>query len=73
VSKRWKEIAHDIDIEEDKEMLTRLGEWQAFEALDKLSADLGPPEVHAERMGMLETRAAKRRERLVGSLEPFNG
>jgi hypothetical protein len=71
VSKRWKEIAHDIDIEEDKEMLTRLGEWQAFETLDKLSADLGPPEVHAERMGMLQTRAAKRRERLVGSLEPF--
>jgi hypothetical protein len=73
VSKRWKEIAHDIDIEEDKEMLTRLGKWQAFETLDKLSADLGPPEVHAERMGMLQTRAAKRRERLVGSLEPFGG
>jgi hypothetical protein len=73
MSKRWKEIAHDIDIEEDEEMLLRLGEWQAFETLDKLSADLGPPEVHTERMGMLQTRAAKRRERLVGSLAPFGG
>lgn len=73
VQKRWKEIARDIDIEEDKEMLTRLGEWQAFETLDRLSSELGPPEVHAERMALLQTRAAKRREHLVGSLAPFGG
>jgi len=73
VSKRWRELARDIDIEEDTGMLTRVGEWGAFQTLDRMSADLGPPEVHAERMGMLQTRAQKRRERLVGSLEPFDG
>ena len=73
VQKRWKEIARDIDIEEDKEMLTRLGEWQAFETLDRLSSELGPPAQHAERMTLLQTRAAKRREHLVGSLAPFGG
>jgi len=72
VSKRWRELARDIDLEEDTGMLTRVGEWGAFQTLDRMSADLGPPEVHAERMGMLQTRAAKRRERLVGSLEPFD-
>ena len=72
VSKRWRELARDIDLEEDTGMLTRVGEWGAFQTLDRMSADLGPPEVHAERMGLLQTRAQKRRERLVGSLEPFD-
>lgn len=71
VSKRWKELAHDIDLEEDKDRLD-LVKWAAFQTLDRMSAELGPPEVHAERMGMLQTRAAKRRERLIGSLEPFD-
>jgi hypothetical protein len=71
VSKRWKEIAHDIDIEEDKDRLD-LAKWSAFQTLHWMSEDLGPPEVHAERMGMLQTRAQKRRERLIGSLEPFD-
>jgi len=71
VSKRWKEIARDIDIEEDKDRL-HIDEWTAFQTLDQMSANIGPPAVHTERMDLLRARAAKRRERLVGSLEPFD-
>lgn len=70
VERKWKQIAADIDGMEDPEMLLRLPEWLVFEQLDKLSADLGPPAVHAERMDLLRRRAAKRREQLPGSLAP---
>ena len=66
-TKRWREIARDIDGMEDAEMLQRLEEWPAFQALDKISAEAsGSPAEHKENMDMLRVRAANRRRKLVG-------
>lgn len=72
VKKRWEEIKVDIDAEESADRLD-LDKWSAFQTLMGLSAALGPETVHATRMQLLRDRAAKRRERLVGSLDPFDG
>ena len=72
-TKRWREIARDIDGMEDAEMLQRLEEWPAFRALDKISAEAsGSPAEHKENMDMLRVRAASRRRRLVGDLKEFD-
>ena len=74
VERRWREIATLIDVEEDKDKLTDLSRLTAeYATLERMSAELGPATVHAERMGLLETRAARRREKLVGSLDAFDG
>lgn len=67
-TKRWREIAAAIDGEEDAEMLSRLEEWPAFLALDRIGAEasVGNPKEHREMMDMLRVRAANRRRKLVG-------
>jgi hypothetical protein len=72
IKKRWDEIRADIDIEEDAARLD-IDQWSAFQTLADLSAKLGPDSVHATRMQLLRDRAMKRREKLIGSLEPFDG
>jgi len=72
IKKRWDEIRADIDIEEDANRLD-IDQWSAFQTLADLSAKLGPETVHATRMQLLRDRAAKRKEKLLGSLEPFDG
>ena len=72
VKKRGDEIKADIDVETDTNRLD-IDQWLAFQAFEDLSAKLGPETVHATRMQLLRDRAKRRRQHLLGSLEPFDG
>jgi hypothetical protein len=71
--KRRKEIATHIDTTEDAEFLLRIEEWPPWQAFESVYREAASPEAFKEGMGLLRKKAAKRRERLVGSLEPFGG
>jgi hypothetical protein len=72
VKKRGDEIKASIEAVEDAARLD-IDQWPAFQTFEDLSAKLGPESVHAMRMQLLRNRAAKRRDHLVGSLDPFDG
>lgn len=72
-TKMWRGIAATIDVCDDAELLLRLEEWPEFADLDRVGAEasINEPAAHRESMDMLRARARKRREKLIGSLKPF--
>jgi hypothetical protein len=66
-----RELMDAIDATDDAELLLRFAEWPQLLELDEVLKRAVTPAAQAETIAMLVSRAAKRREGLIGSLKPF--